>query len=180
MGMKNNSTSERFRNRKEALTWLQARGQISQGKFYTDCTAGLLIIYPDKSLSKFQVAEYAEKIFGFVRQGQQLKGAKRIHKRTLSPSAQFSDSWQGLTIGPPLNDDDITDNKNVFGALDVTLKFNTAARDLDDQEPDRGTVRLNAVLNITFTGDMQRMRAGLHDIGREQIAVVVAGLLKRG
>ena len=67
MVMRTNSTPERFRNRKEALLWLQSRGQISQGKFYQDCAAGLLTIYQDKSLSKFQVSEYAHKIFGFAR-----------------------------------------------------------------------------------------------------------------
>jgi hypothetical protein len=79
MGMKENGTSERFCNRKEALTWLQARGQISQGKFYTDCAAGHLIIYPDKTLSKFQVAEYAEKVFGFARQQAPTKEVKKIN-----------------------------------------------------------------------------------------------------
>lgn len=59
---------DRFKNRKEALTWLQSRGQISQGKFYEDCAAGLISIAPDKSVSKYQVMEYAERAFGFTRQ----------------------------------------------------------------------------------------------------------------
>lgn len=61
-------TDDRFKNRVEALKWLQSRGQISQGKFYQDCEAGMLTIAPDKSVSKYQVMEYAEKVFGFVRQ----------------------------------------------------------------------------------------------------------------
>lgn len=69
MSMQDNNNPERFRNRKEALLWLQSKGQISQGKFYTDCADGVISIYPDKSLSKFQVAEYAEKVFSFVRMG---------------------------------------------------------------------------------------------------------------
>lgn len=65
-------SEERFKNRKEALTWLQKKGQISTGKFYGDCERGYadingrrftLTIHPDKSISKFQVAEYAEALF---------------------------------------------------------------------------------------------------------------------
>lgn len=59
---------ERFKNRSEALKWLQSRGQISTGKFYQDVEAGLLTIAADKSLSKYKVMAYAEKIFGFTRQ----------------------------------------------------------------------------------------------------------------
>jgi hypothetical protein len=54
---------ERFKNRREALAWLQKRGQISRGKFYDDCAAGTVTIYPDKTVSKFDVALYAEKLF---------------------------------------------------------------------------------------------------------------------
>lgn len=61
-------TTDRFKNRKEALAWLQERGQISQGKFYGDCEKGLLTIWPDKTISKYQVMEYAEQAFGQVRQ----------------------------------------------------------------------------------------------------------------
>ena len=40
------------------------------GKFYQDCKAGHVTIYPDKTVSKFSVAMYAEKHFaGFTRQG---------------------------------------------------------------------------------------------------------------
>lgn len=59
---------ECFRNRFEALQWMQSRGKISTGKFYQDCKAGLVTIYPDKSVSKFSVAMYAEDYFSkFVR-----------------------------------------------------------------------------------------------------------------
>jgi hypothetical protein len=61
-------TEDRFKNRKEALLWLQNRGQISTGKFYQDCADGKISIAADKTLSKYQVMEYAEKVFGFVRQ----------------------------------------------------------------------------------------------------------------
>lgn len=60
--------ADRFKNRKEALDWLQSRGQISQGKFYQDCEAGLITIAPDKTVSRWQVMEYAERVFGFTRQ----------------------------------------------------------------------------------------------------------------
>lgn len=59
---------ERFKNGAEALRWLQSRGQISRGKFYEDCNSGHVTIYPDKTVSKFDVAMYAEKHFAkFVR-----------------------------------------------------------------------------------------------------------------
>lgn len=61
-------TDERFKNRKEALEWLQGRGQISQGKFYKDCESGLVTVHADKTVSKWQVMEYAEREFGQVRQ----------------------------------------------------------------------------------------------------------------
>lgn len=71
--------TDRFKNRKEALVWLQDRGQISQGKFYQDCDRGYvevdgrritLTIHPDKTISKYQIMEYAEAVFGFSRQNQ--------------------------------------------------------------------------------------------------------------
>ena len=61
-------TEDRFKNRQSALKWLQSRGQISTGKFYQDCDAGLIQIAADKTVSKYQVMEYAERIFGFTRQ----------------------------------------------------------------------------------------------------------------
>lgn len=60
--------TDRFKNRKEALGWLQQRGQISTGKFYQDCQDGKITIHADKSISKYEVMQYAEKVFGFVRQ----------------------------------------------------------------------------------------------------------------
>ena len=60
-------SDDRFKNRKEALAWLQTKGQISTGKFYQDCQDGKLAVAADKTLSKFQVAEYAERVFGFAK-----------------------------------------------------------------------------------------------------------------
>lgn len=60
-------SEDRFKNRKEALAWLQTKGQISTGKFYQDCQDGKVAVATDKTLSKFQVAEYAEKVFGFAK-----------------------------------------------------------------------------------------------------------------
>lgn len=59
---------DRFKNRKEALAWLQSRGKISQGKFYEDCAKGLITVHADKTISKWQVMEYAERHFGPVRE----------------------------------------------------------------------------------------------------------------
>ena len=51
--------SERFSSRKMALDWLGQQGmKISRGKFYEDCKAGLVLVYPDKSVSKASVAQY--------------------------------------------------------------------------------------------------------------------------
>jgi len=60
--------AEYFKNRQAALQWLQQRGQVSRSKFYDDCNAGLITIHPDKTLSKFEVALYAEKLFAATRQ----------------------------------------------------------------------------------------------------------------
>jgi hypothetical protein len=57
------STEDRFKNRKEALAWLQSKGQISAGKFYQDCEAGKITVAADKTVSKFKVAEYADRLF---------------------------------------------------------------------------------------------------------------------
>lgn len=62
------SNEERFKNRAAALAWLQSRGQISHGKFIADCAAGYPTVHADKTLSKWQVMEYAEKQFGGVRE----------------------------------------------------------------------------------------------------------------
>lgn len=62
-------SDDRFKNRKEALAWLHSKNiQISQGKFYQDCGAGKIIVHPDKTISKFQVAEYGERLTGQYRQ----------------------------------------------------------------------------------------------------------------
>ncbi len=90
MGMKGNNTPERFKNRMEALCWLQGRGQISRGKFYADCAAGHIIIHPDKSISKFQVAEYAEKVFRFARQDAPTKAIQK--SRSPQPRAKARDN----------------------------------------------------------------------------------------
>lgn len=60
-------SEDRFKNRKEALAWLQTKGQISTSKFYQDCQDGKIAVAADKTLSKFKVAEYAEKVFGFAK-----------------------------------------------------------------------------------------------------------------
>ncbi len=53
-------SSDYFKNRKKALDWLRSKGhQISQGKFYNDCDAGFPAVRMDKTVSKWQVAEYA-------------------------------------------------------------------------------------------------------------------------
>lgn len=61
-------TDERFKNRSAALAWLQSRGKISAGKFSNDCASGYPAVHADKTLSKWQVMEYAEKTFGGVRE----------------------------------------------------------------------------------------------------------------
>lgn len=88
--MRTNDNPERFKNRSEALKWLQSKGKISRGKFYDDCIAGYITIHPDKSVSKFQVAEYAEKIFRFTR-----------YDAPNKPPAKVNRGPQPLLIGLP-------------------------------------------------------------------------------
>ena len=52
---------ERFANRKQALNWLHAQGyKISQGKFYQDCDGGFPAVHRDKTVSRYQVLQYAQ------------------------------------------------------------------------------------------------------------------------
>lgn len=54
---------ERFANRKQALNWLQAQGyKVGQDKFYKDCKAGFPQIHRDKTISRFQVLQYAQQL----------------------------------------------------------------------------------------------------------------------
>ncbi|RQW89900.1 MAG: hypothetical protein EHM79_02010 [Geobacter sp.] len=54
---------ERFKNRKQALNWLQAQGyKISQGKFYQDCEAGFPAIHKDGSVSRYQAMQYGQQL----------------------------------------------------------------------------------------------------------------------
>ena len=50
---------DKFKNAKQAWEWLQENGyKVSNGKFYGDCSKGIITVYPDKSVSKFQVLQY--------------------------------------------------------------------------------------------------------------------------
>ncbi|MHC1697758.1 MAG: hypothetical protein AB9919_06820 [Geobacteraceae bacterium] len=54
---------ERFKNRKQALNWLQAQGyKISQGKFYQDCDAGFPAVHKDGSVSRYQAMQYGQQL----------------------------------------------------------------------------------------------------------------------
>jgi len=54
---------ERFKNRKQALNWLQAQGyKVSTGKFYQDCDAGFPNIHKDGSLSRYQTMQYGQQL----------------------------------------------------------------------------------------------------------------------
>lgn len=67
-------SEDRFKNRKEALVWLQQKGKISQGAFYGYCEQGgytnkigqlyPLVVLADKTISKFQVMQFAMDFFG--------------------------------------------------------------------------------------------------------------------
>lgn len=67
-------SEEYYKNRKEALAVLQQKGKISQGAFYGYCEKGgytnklgaffPLVIRPDKTISKFQVLQFAMDFFG--------------------------------------------------------------------------------------------------------------------
>lgn len=91
---------ELFKNRFEALQWLRQKGQISQGKFYQDCAAGLVTIYPDKTVSKFSVAMYAENHFSkFVRQAppKSSAGAANVQKG-VAPMAEQPEINAGVKV----------------------------------------------------------------------------------
>jgi len=54
---------DRFKNRIQALNWLQAQGyKVSQGKFYGDCKDGFPAIHKDGTLSRFQVMQYGQQL----------------------------------------------------------------------------------------------------------------------
>lgn len=54
---------ERFKNRVQALNWLQGQGyKVSQGKFYGDCKAGFPAIHKDGTISRFQVLQYGQQL----------------------------------------------------------------------------------------------------------------------
>lgn len=56
-------SDERFKNRRKAWQWLVENGfTVSEKKFYNDCDAGLVAVAPDKTVSKFSVAEYGRKL----------------------------------------------------------------------------------------------------------------------
>lgn len=54
---------ERFKNRRQALNWLQSQGyKVSQGKFYQDCEAGFPGVYKDGTISRYQVMQYGQQL----------------------------------------------------------------------------------------------------------------------
>lgn len=56
-------SEEYFVNRKEAHVWLEENGfVVSSGKFYADCKKGFPAVNPDKTVSKYQVAVYGQKL----------------------------------------------------------------------------------------------------------------------
>ncbi len=61
-----NTESEFFKDRKEAHEWLEDNGyKVSQGKFYQDIKKkGFPVLNPDKTVSKFQVLLYGQKLQG--------------------------------------------------------------------------------------------------------------------
>ena len=108
-------TPERFKNRKEALTWLQSRGQISQGKFYQDCDAGLISVAPDKSVSKYQVMEYAEKVFGYTRQTAPL--ADMSEKKARLEVEKLEQELQRMKLANRKEDDNWLHKEEAWGQL---------------------------------------------------------------
>lgn len=54
---------ERFKTRAQAYKWLQAQGyKVSQGKFFADCLNGFPLVHQDKSVSRYQVLQYAQQL----------------------------------------------------------------------------------------------------------------------
>lgn len=101
MSMKDNVNPERFRNRSEALKWLKSKGQISRGKFYDDCAAGHITTHIDKSVSKFQVAEYAEKVFRFAQPTVPNKAPAKVRKGKQQEALDFSKTGHDRVLDLP-------------------------------------------------------------------------------
>ncbi len=122
---------EYFKNRSEALQWLQSRGKISKGKFYQDCKAGFVTIYPDKTVSKFSIAMYAEKHFtGFIRQGP-------VH-----PSGKSTAIQKGVLP--------MSEQSKINAAVKVTMESG-GITDWSDQDPS-GVFTVHARVMIDFNG----------------------------
>jgi len=55
--------SERFKTRQEALVWINAQGyKVSRGKFFGDCKKGFPGVHKDKTVSRYQVMQYAQQL----------------------------------------------------------------------------------------------------------------------
>lgn len=149
---------ELFKNRFEALLWLQSRGKISMGKFYQDCKAGLVTIYPDKTVSKFSVAMYAENHFSkFVRQAPQktLAGTKNIRK--------------GVT---PMTEQP-TGQPEINASVNVTMESG-GITDWSDQDAS-GTFTVHVRAVVDFKGpDLQAVVDRLSSLDPEQVEAVTA------
>jgi hypothetical protein len=145
---------EYFKNRFEALQWLQSRGKISMGKFYQDCKAGHVTIYPDKTVSKFSVAMYAEKHFaGFTRQGP-------VH------SSGESTLIQKGNLPMP-------EQSKINAAVKVTMESG-GITDWSDQDPS-GVFTVHARVMIDFNGpDLQAIINRLSSLDPEQVEAASA------
>ncbi len=82
--------AEYFKTRKEAHDWMKAEGyQISIGKFYTDIkNNGFPVVNADKSVSKYQVMEYARALTEETRPDiSALERSEHLHRKEAAEAA---------------------------------------------------------------------------------------------
>lgn len=148
---------EYFKNRFEALQWLQSRGKISMGKFYQDCKAGLVTIYQDKTVSKFSVAMYAEKHFaGFTRKGP-------VH-----PSGESTLIKKGILP--------MSEQSKINAAVKVVMESG-GITDWSDKDPS-GAYTVHARVMIDFNGpDLREIISRLSSLDAEQVEAVTVSAI---
>jgi hypothetical protein len=144
---------EWFKNRFEALQWLKSRGKISMGKFYQDCKAGFVTIYPDKTVSKFSVAMYAEKHFaGFTRQGPAHSSAGSTTQKGIQP---------------------MSEKTGINAAVKVEIESGGVTAWGDQDSSGVFTIHVRAM--IDFSGsDLQEIIERLAGLNHEQVEAVTA------
>ncbi len=121
---------ERFKNRKQALNWLQAQGyKVSQGKFYQDCEAGFPGIHKDGSVSRYQVMQYGQQLDVERRSGERVDyDREQDEARKIKADADRAE-MQAETMRRQMDRDWLHSDQawaavaEIIGAIDDSLRF---------------------------------------------------------